>query len=145
MSQISLAEADGTIGARLARTAMARRDPIRASIFKDASLSGLSLAGGEGRERHACLILPERTGNLTDASSHFVVIRNYCARGLLAAEPMWAQEVCAYFAAPVTNSSIRIGNPRTRTPVACQTALATAPAEAVMPISPTPLMPSAFT
>ena len=30
-------------------------------------------------------------------------------------------------------------------PVACQTALATAPAEPVMPISPTPLMPSAFT
>jgi hypothetical protein len=28
--------------------------------------------------------------------------------------------------------------------VACQTALATAPAEPVMPISPTPLMPSAF-
>src|SRR6516162_4693543 len=38
-----------------------------------------------------------------------------------------------------------IGNRRTRTPVACHTALATAPAEPVIPISPTPLMPSAFT
>jgi hypothetical protein len=35
-----------------------------------------------------------------------------------------------------------IGNLRTRTPVACQTAFATAPAVPVIPISPTPLMPS---
>src|SRR5439155_1303737 len=45
----------------------------------------------------------------------------------------------------VNNSAIRIGKRRTRMPVACQTALATAPALPVMPISPTPLMPSAFT
>src|SRR6266404_4333250 len=42
----------------------------------------------------------------------------------------------------ITRSSIRIGNRRRRTPVACQTAFATAPAEPVTPISPTPLMPS---
>jgi len=35
----------------------------------------------------------------------------------------------------------RWGSARTRMPVACQTALAMAPAEPVMPISPTPLMP----
>src|SRR5712671_2181904 len=45
----------------------------------------------------------------------------------------------------ITSSSIRIGNRRRRTPVACQTAFATAPAEPVTPISPTPLMPSALT
>src|SRR5262249_54347377 len=44
-----------------------------------------------------------------------------------------------------SNRSSVIGNLRTRTPVACHTALATAPALPVMPISPTPLMPSAFT
>src|SRR5712671_1100953 len=38
-----------------------------------------------------------------------------------------------------------IGNWRTRIPVACHTALATAPAVPVIPISPTPLMPSALT
>src|SRR6516162_5839196 len=38
-----------------------------------------------------------------------------------------------------------IGKRRTRTPVACDTALAMAPAVPVIPISPTPLMPSAFT
>jgi len=38
-----------------------------------------------------------------------------------------------------------MGKRRTRIPVACQTALATAPAVPVMPISPTPLMPRAFT
>ena len=45
----------------------------------------------------------------------------------------------------ITRSSIRIGNRRKRTPVACQTAFATAPADPVTPISPTPLMPRAFT
>src|ERR1700735_3668291 len=43
------------------------------------------------------------------------------------------------------NRSSVIGNLRTRTPVACQTALATAPAVPVIPISPTPLVPRAFT
>ncbi len=38
-----------------------------------------------------------------------------------------------------------IGASRTRIPVACQTALVIAPAVPVMPISPTPLMPSALT
>ena len=45
----------------------------------------------------------------------------------------------------IKRSSILIGKRRTRMPVACQTALATAPAVPVMPISPTPLMPSALT
>ena len=46
--------------------------------------------------------------------------------------------------APISRSRV-IGKWRTRTPVACQTALATAPAVPVTPISPTPLMPSALT
>ena len=50
----------------------------------------------------------------------------------------------ARYAASATSSS-RIGNRRTRVPVACQTALAMAPTVPVMPISPTPLMPSALT
>src|ERR1700722_2937782 len=41
--------------------------------------------------------------------------------------------------------SSAMGNWRMRIPVACQTALATAPAVPVIPISPTPLMPSALT
>src|SRR5262249_16305207 len=44
-----------------------------------------------------------------------------------------------------SNASILIGKRRTRIPVACQTALAMAPALPVMPISPTPLTPSALT
>ena len=47
-------------------------------------------------------------------------------------------------ASPIRRSRV-IGNSRTRTPVACHTALATAPAVPVTPISPTPLMPSALT
>src|SRR4029077_18767955 len=46
--------------------------------------------------------------------------------------------------APIS-CSVVIGKRRTRTPVACHTALAIAPAVPVMPISPTPLIPSAFT
>src|SRR5208283_920993 len=46
-----------------------------------------------------------------------------------------------------THSSLSsvIGNLRTRTPVACQTAFATAPAVPVIPISQTHLIPSALT
>ena len=48
-------------------------------------------------------------------------------------------------AQPRSRSSMRIGKRRGRTPVACQTALAIAPTVPVMPISPTPLTPSALT
>jgi hypothetical protein len=65
--------------------------------------------------------------------------------------------LCASFFRPTINHTRRyatsapiscsraIGKRRTRTPVACHTALAIAPAVPVIPISPTPLTPSAFT
>lgn len=44
-----------------------------------------------------------------------------------------------------SKSAIRIGKWRTRLPVACQIALPMAPTVPTMPISPTPLIPNAFT
>jgi len=56
-------------------------------------------------------------------------------------EPVQIPRVRSDYRGSMMRSSV-IGKLRTRIPVACQTAFATAPAVPVIPSSPTPLMPS---